>query len=95
MNLIRAIPWNVLKVDRCFLPTDDGDERTRKATLLMFKHVVSMAHELGMECVVEGVETQKQIDILRENDCEIAQGFFYDKPLPPEEFEARLDKKFY
>ena len=95
MNLIREIPWNVLKVDRCFLPTDDGDERTRKATLLMFKHVVSMAHELGMECVVEGVETQSQIDILRENDCEIAQGFYFDKPLSPEEFEARLDKKFY
>ncbi len=95
MNLIREIPWDVLKVDRCFLPEDEGDDRTYKATLLMFHHVVSMAHELGMECVVEGVETKKQLDLLHENNCEIAQGYYFDKPLEPEEFEKRLSKGFY
>ena len=91
MNLIREIPWDVLKVDRCFLPDDNLDERTRKSTLLMFRHVVSMAHELGMECVVEGVETEKQLDLLRENKCKIAQGYYFDKPLSPNEFEEKLD----
>ena len=95
MNLIREIPWDVLKVDRCFLPDDNVDERTRKATLLMFRHVVAMVHELGMECVVEGVETQKQLDLLKENKCQIAQGYFFDKPMTPDEFEKKLDIGHY
>ena len=93
LNLIREIPWDVLKIDRCFLPTDDEDENG--TTSLMFRHVVQLAHDLGLECVVEGVETLKQIEILRENRCYIAQGFYFDKPLPKDEFEARLEKKYY
>ena len=93
LNLIREIPWDVLKIDRCVLPTDDEDENG--TTSLMFRHVVQLAHDLGLECVVEGVETLKQIEILRENHCRIAQGFYFDKPLPKDEFEARLEKKNY
>ena len=93
LNLIREIPWDVLKIDRCFVPKDedDADSTTRK----MFCHVVALAHDMGLECVVEGVETAKQIEILRENHCNIAQGFYFDKPLPKAEFEARLTKKNY
>ena len=93
LNLIREIPWDVLKIDRCFVPKDedDADSTTRK----MFCHVVALAHDMGLECVVEGVETAKQIEILRENHCNIAQGFYFDKPLPKAEFEVRLTKKNY
>ena len=41
------------------------------------------------------VETQEQLDILRENGCEIAQGFLFDKPLPVKEFEQRMDRHIY
>lgn len=93
LNLIREIPWNVLKIDRCFLPEDDDSENS--VTNLMYRHVVSMARDMGLECITEGVETIKQIEILSKNNCHIAQGFFFDKPLPIEEFEARLDRRFY
>ena len=93
LNLIRVIPWNVLKVDRSFLPTDD--ERTDSVRNIMFKNVVAMAREMGLETIAEGVETLAQLEILRDNKCELAQGYLFDKPLPVEEFEKRLDMQRY
>ena len=93
LNLIREIPWNVLKVDKSFVPRDGEDENT--ISNLMFKHVISLARDLGLECVIEGVETVNQLEVLRRNGCNIAQGYFFDRPLPKEEFEARLDRKVY
>ena len=93
LNLIRVIPWNVLKVDRCFLPL--GDEHTNSVNNIMFKNVITMAKEMGLETIVEGVETKEQLQLLRDNNCDLAQGFLFDKPLPVEEFEKRLDMKTY
>ena len=93
LNLIREIPWNVLKIDRCFLPSDEDNEYSN--TPIMYKHVIEMAQEIGLECITEGVETAKQIEILRANKCHIAQGFYFDRPLPVEEFDKRLKQRFY
>ena len=87
LNLIREIPWDVLKLDRCFIPTDEN----YGVTELMFRYVVGMAKAMGLECVAEGVETVKQIEILRENECFIAQGYYFDKPLPVSDFENKLN----
>ena len=92
LNLIKEIPWNVLKVDKSFLPADDDVDSTRS---IMFKYVVAMAKELGLECIAEGVETQTQVEVLRDNRCELAQGFFFDKPLPISDFEQRLTEHKY
>ena len=92
LNMIREIPWNVLKIDRCLLPVEgDSEDITR----LMFCHVASMARDMGLKCVAEGVETKEQIELMKENGCPIAQGFYFDKPLPVDEFEKRLIKGFY
>lgn len=93
LNLIKEIPWNVLKVDRSFPPEDTDDSGSRRS--VMFKYVVAMAQELGLECIAEGVETKSQVDILKENSCDMAQGFFFDRPLPVDEFEKRLDEHKY
>ena len=93
LTLLQDIPWKVLKIDRSFLPTDD--EQVVSKNHLMFKHVVSMAREIGLETVTEGVETKKQVMILRKNHCHVAQGFFFDKPMPVDQFEGRLDKPMY
>jgi len=93
LNLLREIPWNVLKVDRCFLPVDSDDSTSSRT--VMFKYVVAMAKELGLECIAEGVETQNQVKILRDNNCLYAQGFLFDKPLPLADFEKRLKSSDY
>ena len=93
LNLIREIPWNILKVDKNFLPINEEAEGDRQN--IMFRHVVNMAKEIGLTCVAEGVETINQVNILRKCGCDIAQGFYYDKPLPVKEFEERLDRHYY
>ena len=62
---------------------------------IMFKNVVSLALQLGIECIAEGVESAKQLEILRENGCDLAQGYYFDKPLPVEYFEERLERGKY
>jgi EAL domain-containing protein (putative c-di-GMP-specific phosphodiesterase class I) len=93
LNLIRVIPWDVLKVDKIFLPLDG--EAHDSVRSVMFKYVVSMAKELGFECIVEGVETAAQLELLRESGCELAQGYLFDRPLPLNEFEKRLIMEKY
>ncbi len=93
LNLIREIPWNVLKIDRCFLPADDEPENS--VTSLVYGHVIAMARDIGLECISEGVETSNQVEILKKNNCRYAQGFYYDKPLSVEEFEERLSRGNY
>ena len=92
LNLIKEIPWNVLKLDKTLLP-DKGDENPVQKGV-MFKYVIAMAQEMGLECIAEGVETEEQVQLLADNKCNLAQGFYFDRPLPVEEFEARFDKKY-
>ena len=92
LNLIKEIPWNVLKLDKSLLP-DEGDESPVQNSV-MFKYVVAMAQAMGLECIAEGVETKEQVKLLADNKCNLAQGFYFDKPLPVEEFETRLDNNY-
>ena len=89
LNLLQSIHWNVVKIDRSILPLNADDPNSRQL-IVVLKHVVAMLKEIGVECVVEGVETQYQVDLLREMDCDVAQGFFFDRPLMAEEFEKRM-----
>ena len=52
--------------------------------------VIDLAHTLGMEAVAEGVETEGQAALLAEMGCDMAQGYLYSKPLPPEVVPAVL-----
>lgn len=92
LNLIKEIPWNVLKLDRSLLPAQDDENPVQKG--VMFRYIISMAQEMGLECISEGVETEEQVRLLAENNCKLAQGFYFDRPLPVEEFEKRLDKAY-
>lgn len=87
-NLIREIPWNVIKIDKSFLH-DEGDELSGK-NRAMLKYVIAIAQEMGMVTICEGVETIEQIRLLKEYGCFMAQGFYFDRPMPREQFEEKL-----
>ena len=87
LNLIKTIPWDVVKIDRSVLPEGKGDYSKHGS---LFKHVVAMGKELGLECLAEGVETESQLQLLKEAGCDIVQGFLFFRPLPVEEFEKKL-----
>jgi EAL domain-containing protein (putative c-di-GMP-specific phosphodiesterase class I) len=93
LNILRDIPWSTVKVDKSFLPEEGDDENSEKS--IMFRGVISMAKAMGYSCIAEGVETEYQVNIMRKYGCNIAQGYYYDKPLPKDEFEERLVTKLY
>lgn len=89
LNLIKELPWNVLKIDKSFLP-DENDRASQK--YVMLKHIIALAQDIGLECIVEGVESSEHVRLLKENNCFMAQGFYFDRPMPVEDFEQRLNE---
>src|SRR5690606_5059673 len=82
LSLIKQLPVEELKIDRAFvtnLPADTDDVAIVSASL-------NLAHNLGLQVIAEGVETQAALAWLSENGCEQAQGFLISKPMPAEEF---------
>ena len=91
LTLIKELPWDVLKIDKSFLP--DGSVNDEQKSI-MLRHVVSMAQGLGLQCIIEGVETLDQVKLLKDINCFLAQGFYFDKPLPKEQFEQRIVSQY-
>ncbi len=87
LNLIKESPWSVLKIDKSFLPSGD---KTDSQKYVMLKYLIAMLQDMGLECIAEGVETIEQVKLLKEHNCYLAQGFYFDKPLPVDVFEQRL-----
>lgn len=86
LNLLRRLPVDVLKLDRVFLEEcDEESSETRGKRIVM--HVISMAKDLKMEVLAEGVETLDQKEFLQTARCDMIQGYFYARPMPMKEFE--------
>jgi EAL domain-containing protein (putative c-di-GMP-specific phosphodiesterase class I) len=84
LSLLRAFPVDVLKLDKSFVDgICDGEDRGRLAVAAA---VAQLAETLGLSAVAEGIETEEQLDRLRELGYRLGQGFFLARPLPPEEF---------
>ncbi|SHJ29094.1 PAS domain S-box-containing protein/diguanylate cyclase (GGDEF) domain-containing protein [Desulfatibacillum alkenivorans DSM 16219] len=86
LSYLRRFPIDVLKIDKSFVD-DVPDER--QANMLV-RAIVEMAHGLNIQVVAEGVETKDQLDFLHKIETDYIQGYYFSKPLPPEEFEALL-----
>ena len=92
VNLLKELPVDVIKLDKSFL--NDAEQRT-SAEAVVIKNTVNMIRELGMTALAEGVETEGQASFLRGVRCQVAQGYLYDRPLPHDDFEKRLQNKKY
>ena len=88
-NILKDVPFDVLKIDREFL---SDSVHTEKGKIILQK-IVDMAHGLGMSVICEGVENVEQIELLVSIDCHYAQGFYYARPIPIEEFIEKYNVK--
>jgi diguanylate cyclase (GGDEF)-like protein/PAS domain S-box-containing protein len=83
---LRKFPLNTLKIDKAFVDDIEQSEQGRN----MVATIVTIAHNLGMDVVAEGVETNKQLNFLAKLHCEQLQGYLYSKPLATEHFQKYL-----
>ncbi|TAK64398.1 PAS domain S-box protein [Methylobacter sp.] len=83
---LKHFPLDVLKIDQSFI----NDIPFHQDDMEIASTIVSMGHILGLKIMAEGVETQEQLDFLREKGCDSYQGFIKSKPLPAEEFAGLL-----
>lgn len=94
LGMLQNLPVDVIKMDRCFFVNQKDAQRT----YTIVGSVIEMATKLGISIVAEGVEEKEQIDFLRELNCDMAQGYFFAKPMPVHDFNKLLgasEKKEY
>jgi diguanylate cyclase (GGDEF)-like protein/PAS domain S-box-containing protein len=83
---LKKFPLNTLKIDKAFVDDIEESEQGRN----MVATIVTIAHNLGMQVVAEGVETNQQLKFLSGLRCEQLQGYLYSKPLPEGDFQKYL-----
>lgn len=89
LSYLKRFPIDVLKIDRSFvrdIPNDPDDSAIASA-------IISMAHNLGIQVVAEGVETEEQLEFLRDHDCDTVQGYYLSRPKPAEEIARYLNSR--
>ena len=87
LNYLRRFPVNTLKIDKSFI--QDITNTTSKSISIV-STIISLAHSLNMSVIAEGVETEEQLNILKEHRCEEAQGYLFSRPVLPKDFEVFL-----
>lgn len=88
LAILQRLPLQRLKIDRCFvtdLPSNPADRSIVKATILM-------AHELGLSCLAEGVESNEQHRQLLELGCDSFQGYLFGQPMPAAEMNTLISR---
>lgn len=90
LSVLRELPFDTLKIDKSFLDAANAGVATASAMpRRMLARMIDLGHDLGKTVVVEGVETQAQVDLLLELNCDIAQGYFFGRPIPAADWDSR------
>lgn len=88
LSYVRALPLNRLKIDRSFIFEIEDPEAQS-----IVSAIVGLCDRLRLEVVAEGVETAQAVEILRDLNCDVLQGYFFSRPIEPAEFEALCAQK--
>ncbi len=83
LNLLNILPVDVIKLDRMMFHELDKHDRSKK----IVTNAIHIVRDLEMTAVAEGIETQEQIDFLKDIECDMVQGYYYAKPMPVTQFE--------
>ncbi len=87
LSYLNRFPIDTLKIDRSFT----HGMITDRAHATLVEAIIAMAHHLNLRVIAEGVETREQLEFLRARGCDIAQGYYFSRPLPHEEFTKLVD----
>jgi EAL domain-containing protein (putative c-di-GMP-specific phosphodiesterase class I)/ActR/RegA family two-component response regulator len=91
MQQLRNVPATELKIDKSFV----HEMHMNNGARIVVEKTIEIGHELGMKVIAEGVETAEQLEFLRANNCDLAQGYFFSRPLPVPDLLGWLKKSLY
>ncbi|MBO5598954.1 MAG: EAL domain-containing protein [Oribacterium sp.] len=83
--ILQKVPFDLIKIDMQFVRQLEEGERAK----IILTEIVRMAMALGMDTIAEGIETKKQAEFLKDIGCDMLQGYYFCKPIPPEEIIKR------
>lgn len=86
LSYLQQFPFDILKIDRCFIQ-DITDDPSKAA---ITKAIIEMAKTLELKLIAEGVETKSELSFVRQNKCDVMQGYLFSRPVPEQEFEELL-----
>ena len=89
-SMLKNINIDVLKMDKSFF--DDIVESSRGKIII--EAIIEMSHKLGIEVVAEGIENKEQVDYLKRINCDMIQGYYFEKPISIEKFEEKYKNVF-
>ncbi len=91
LNHLRYLPLNTIKIDKSFV----WNASASSGDAAVISSIITLAHQLNLEVVAEGVETHEQLKFLTNLGCDCVQGYLFSKPLPPRQFESFISQRTY
>lgn len=88
LSLLTDMPLNTLKIDKSFVDKI-GIEHERYDDIIVLRHIITLARELGFKTLAEGAEQRPQVERLRGLGCETVQGYYFGRPVSIEDFEKK------
>lgn len=85
LNMLKDIPFDVLKIDMAFLQATKNQERS----IQILHSIIKLSKRLNMPVITEGVETKEQVDFLKDMGTDYYQGFYFARPMPVKDFESK------
>ena len=91
LNVLKEYDFDMMKIDMKFLAGFSGNEKARR----ILKNIITMAKELNMSTLTEGVETEEAYQFLKDNGCEQIQGYLFGRPMPDKELYEKVKIGMY
>ena len=85
-QLGQSLPVNVLKIDKSFI---DKIELEFSHSMIT-KSIIDIGHNLGLNVIAEGVETQAQLEFLKKNHCDFVQGYYFARPMRADDLQKHF-----
>lgn len=89
LSLLTEMPLDTLKIDKSFVDKV-GISNEKNEDIVVIRHIITLAKELGFKTLAEGAEHAEQVERLRSLGCDTVQGYFFGKPVSIEEFERKF-----
>jgi len=88
LNYLKKLPIDIIKIDKSFIDTINQDEKDK----VLLKNIINIAHGFRLAVIAEGIESEEQLQVLKEMQCDMFQGYYFGKPVGKNDFESMFLK---